>query len=198
MLVVPFGVVPSGRGSPPYTYITHSPRGAESETFMARITLADLSAKLDTIVVALDNHTERIAALESALTPARTASTKSKKAVAPKSIVSSAKQTTSIRKSASKQAQATTERTYTDVAFVATTDAKRMAIALEGENGYLNKAARAYLRVRVLQNARWNGEAVAYLFPDKASYNAAVKRVNALKGIVKQSEIAKFVANGWA
>lgn len=164
---------------------------------MARITLADLSAKLDTIVVALDNHTERIAALESALTPARTASTKSKKAVAPKSIVSSAKQTTSIRKSATKQA-ATTERTYTDVAFVATTDAKRMAIALEGENGYLNKAARAYLRVRVLQNARWNGEAVAYLFPDKASYNAAVKRVNALKGIVKQSEIAKFVANGWA
>ena len=180
---------------------------------MARITLADLSAKLDTIVVALDNHTERIAALESALTPARTASTKSKKAVAPKSIVSSAKQTTSIRKSASKQKQAvapksvkgvtttskksnakskTSKKSYTDASITVTADPKGLSIKLDSNN----RAAWKYVYKRICVGGTYGDGVIS--FADKKSYNAAVKGINALKGIVPQTAIAEFVANGWA
>lgn len=148
--------------------------------------LTAIADALDTLVTLANNHEQRIAALEECYTGAKTASNAQKRAVAPKSVKPA---TTTSKKSAT-----TASKEYSDVKFTASADPKGLAIALE----VWNKAARAYLRVRVLQDAKWTNDVKAYVFPNAKSYNAAVKRINALKGIVKQAEIAKFVANGWA
>ena len=152
-----------------------------------------IADNLATIVAVLDNHNARIAALEECNTGAGTASTKQSRCIAPKSVKPA---TTTSKKSASKgkgkQTSKKSDKQWKDVEFTATADPKGLSIKLDCNN----KAAWKYVYKRICVGGKYGDGVIS--FADKKSYNSAVKAINTLKGIVPQTAIAEFIANGWA
>ena len=157
---------------------------------IARIMIA-LSEQVESLADSQKLTAERLSALE-----ARLDGKPSKKASATAS--KPASKPTQTSKKSDKP-----EREYGDASFEYTQDADALAIGISGaDGGYLNKAARAYIRIRILNAGkklcRWNDKHKAYVFESASEYKAACKRIKALKGIVKQADIKAFVENGWA
>ena len=156
--------------------------------------LTAIADALDTLVTLANNHEQRIAALEECFTGAKTASNAQKRAVAPKSVKPTTTTTTTSKKSNAKgKAEGkTSKKSYTDASITATADPKGLSIKLDSNN----RAAWKYVYKRICVGGTYGDGVIS--FADKKSYNAAVKGINALKGIVPQTAIAEFVANGWA